>query len=121
MTNQLGPRPRSDGQSADRSSEEGRVIRGQDADARTLSPSRLSEVSRARAVRSAAVTVEDLRALPAFTDVETAARVLGIGRTRAYDLAKRGEFPCKVIRIGTSYRVATADLLRMAGLEPSGE
>jgi len=43
----------------------------------------------------------------------TAARILGIGRTKAYELARRGEFPCPVIRVGDLYRVSTPDLLRL--------
>ena len=43
----------------------------------------------------------------------TAARILGIGRTKAYELARRGEFPCLVIRVGDLYRVSTPDLLRL--------
>ncbi|RNL82141.1 helix-turn-helix domain-containing protein [Halostreptopolyspora alba] len=43
----------------------------------------------------------------------TAARMLGIGRTEAYELARDGEFPCHIIRIGELYRVSTADLLRV--------
>ena len=46
----------------------------------------------------------------------TAARILGIGRTKAYELARHGEFPCRVIRIGDLYRVSTADLLRLLGV-----
>ncbi len=46
----------------------------------------------------------------------TAARILGIGRTKAYELARRGEFPCLVIRIGDLYRVSTPDLLRLLGI-----
>ncbi len=45
----------------------------------------------------------------------TAARVLGIGRTKAYELARRDEFPCLIIRIGDLYRVSTPDLLRLLG------
>ncbi|WP_222936843.1 helix-turn-helix domain-containing protein [Streptomonospora sp. PA3] len=45
-------------------------------------------------------------------ELMTAARMLGIGRTKAYELARQGEFPCHVIRIGEQYRVSTADLLR---------
>ncbi|GGV40183.1 hypothetical protein GCM10010182_75890 [Actinomadura cremea] len=62
---------------------------------------------------------EELLALPTTTNVETAARALGLGRTRAYELARLGEFPCKVIRIGVSYRVVTADLRRLLGIEVS--
>ncbi|GAA4297789.1 excisionase family DNA binding protein [Actinomadura luteofluorescens] len=55
---------------------------------------------------------EELAALPTTTTIETAARALGLGRTRAYQLARENRFPCKVIRIGTTYRVITADLQR---------
>ncbi|GAA0400672.1 helix-turn-helix domain-containing protein [Micromonospora gifhornensis] len=60
---------------------------------------------------------DELLQLPAMIDLATAARALGIGRTKAYELAKIGEFPCPVLRIGTSYRVRTADLLKLIGIE----
>ena len=59
------------------------------------------------------MTHEELAALPTTTTIETAARALGLGRTRAYELARENRFPCKVIRIGTTYRVVTADLQRL--------
>ncbi|WP_067825565.1 helix-turn-helix domain-containing protein [Actinomadura kijaniata] len=59
------------------------------------------------------MTREELLALPTTTTIEIAARALGLGRTRAYELAKLGQFPCKVIRVGVSYRVVTADLQRL--------
>ncbi|MBO2461444.1 helix-turn-helix domain-containing protein [Actinomadura violacea] len=59
------------------------------------------------------MTHEELAALPTTTTIETAARALGLGRTRAYQLAREDRFPCKVIRIGTTYRVVTADLQRL--------
>ncbi|QFG26968.1 helix-turn-helix domain-containing protein [Actinomadura sp. WMMB 499] len=62
---------------------------------------------------------DELLALPTTISVETAARAIGLGRTRAYELARRGEFPCKVVRIGTRYRVVTVDLRRLLGIEPS--
>ena len=64
-----------------------------------------------------AITLEQARRLPPTVDLMTAARMLGIGRTKAYQLARAGEFPCKVIRIGEGYRVATADLLRVLGMD----
>ncbi|MQY06237.1 hypothetical protein ACRB68_43250 [Actinomadura sp. RB68] len=60
---------------------------------------------------------EELLALPTTTSIEIAARAIGLGRTRAYELARSGDFPCKVIRVGTSYRVVTADLRRLLGVE----
>jgi hypothetical protein len=61
------------------------------------------------------LTIDDLHSLPVTVDLMTAARALGIGRTKAYELARCGEFPCRIIRIGDLYRVATADLIRLLG------
>lgn len=58
------------------------------------------------------LTVEGLKDLPPTVDLMTAARVLGIGRTKAYELARAGEFPVHVVRIGGLYRVSTAELRR---------
>lgn len=57
--------------------------------------------------------------LPTVLNLETAARALGIGRTTAYALARRGEFPCPLIRIGGAYRVPTAGVLKVLGLSPA--
>ncbi|MFE0025105.1 helix-turn-helix domain-containing protein [Amycolatopsis sp. NPDC059021] len=40
----------------------------------------------------------------------TAAKVLRIGRTKAYKLARTGKFPVPVVRIGRTYTVAVAHL-----------
>jgi hypothetical protein len=53
----------------------------------------------------------ELLELPAITDLVTAGRALGIGRTRAFELARRGEFPIPVLRVGSTWRVPTAPLL----------
>jgi excisionase family DNA binding protein len=47
-----------------------------------------------------------------------AARALGLGRSTAYELARRNELPCRVLHVGSSYRIPTADLLRVLGIEP---
>ncbi len=60
---------------------------------------------------------EDLRHLPSVVDLQTAARALGLGRTKAYELAGRGEFPCRVLKFGDTYRIPTAELLRVLGVE----
>jgi excisionase family DNA binding protein len=64
------------------------------------------------------LTRAELLALPVTVDVTTAARALGLGRSTAYELARRDEFACRVLRIGSSYRIPTADLLRVLGIEP---
>ncbi|WP_259402031.1 hypothetical protein [Microbispora sp. H10670] len=40
------------------------------------------------------ITLRDLQDLPPTLDLMTAARILGIGRTKAYELAKKDSFPC---------------------------
>ncbi|GAB3441041.1 hypothetical protein GCM10027570_06940 [Streptomonospora sediminis] len=64
------------------------------------------------------ITLEQPRPLPPTIGLMAAARMLGIGRTKAYQRAKADDFPCKVIRIGEGYRVTTADLLRVLGVDP---
>ena len=61
---------------------------------------------------------EELMSLPASIDLVTAGRALGIGRTLAHDLARRGEFPVRVLRLGNRYRVPTAEVLRALGIDP---
>jgi excisionase family DNA binding protein len=61
------------------------------------------------------LTLGDLQTLPPTIDLMTAARVLGIGRSKAYQLARDGEFPVRIIRIGDLYRVSTAELVRLLG------
>ena len=56
--------------------------------------------------------------LPVTLDLTTAAQILGIGRTKAYELARDGQFLCLVIRVGDLYRVSTGDLLRLLGTSP---
>lgn len=65
-----------------------------------------------------ALSLHQVQALPAMVSLMTAARALGIGRTKAYELAQADQFPVRLIRVGKSYRVPTADLLRV--LEGSG-
>jgi len=66
------------------------------------------------------MTRAELLALPVTVSVGTAARALGLGRSTAYELARRDEFPCPVLHVGGSYRVPTAGLFRVLGME-SGE
>lgn len=63
------------------------------------------------------LTVAEVLALPAVTDLATACRALGLGRTVCYQLARAGRLPCPVLRLGGQYRVPTAPLLTALGLE----
>jgi len=67
---------------------------------------------------SRSITAAELLAMPVTVDVGTAACALGIGRSTGYELVRRGEFPCRVLTVGCSYRVPTAELLRLLGIEP---
>ncbi|WHM36005.1 helix-turn-helix domain-containing protein [Streptomyces sp. BPTC-684] len=60
--------------------------------------------------------MRELLALPAVVDLRMAAEVLHVGRTKAYELARHGRFPCPLLRIGKTYRVPTAHLIRLVGL-----
>ena len=64
------------------------------------------------------MTLSELLTMPVTVNIATAARALGLGRSTGYELARRGEFPCRVLRVGSSYRVPTAELLRLLGIEP---
>ncbi len=57
------------------------------------------------------MTEAELLALPAAVDLATAGRALGIGRTKAHELAKAGRFPIKVLQVGQKYRVPRTALL----------
>jgi len=56
-------------------------------------------------------------ALPPTLDIVTAGRMLGIGRTTAYHLARYAQFPVPVLRIGGNYRVPTTPLLTLLGID----
>lgn len=62
-------------------------------------------------------TVEVVRGLGATTDIETAGAILGIGRSKSYELAKNGDFPVRVLRIGRRYLVPIPAILALLGTE----
>lgn len=63
--------------------------------------------------------METVRALGLTTDVETAASILGIGRSKVYALAKENDFQVGVIRVGRSYAVPVPALLELLGVPVS--
>ena len=62
------------------------------------------------------LTATEVRSLPAVVDVVTAAEVLGIGRTVAYELVRTDRFPTPVLRVGRQIKTPTAYLLELLGL-----
>lgn len=65
------------------------------------------------------MSLEELLALPVAFDLDTSNRALDIGRTKGFQLAKTGDYPCRVLRIGRTYRVSRADLLRTLNIDPN--
>ncbi|MFI6396168.1 DNA-binding protein [Nonomuraea sp. NPDC050540] len=54
---------------------------------------------------TSATETGEVPGVPEVVGLLTAGRLLGIGRTKAYQLAKAGAFPCRVLRIGGRYAV----------------
>lgn len=59
---------------------------------------------------------EDLCRLPVVVDLMTAAAVLGIGRTSAYEMVRTGRWPTPVLRLGNRIRVPTSALRELLSL-----
>ncbi|MGH3305249.1 MAG: hypothetical protein ACRDOK_27010 [Streptosporangiaceae bacterium] len=66
------------------------------------------------------LALAEVAGLPAVTDLVTAGQALGLGRTKAYELARAGQFPCPVIRAGKTWLVPTTGLLALLGLPVPG-
>lgn len=60
---------------------------------------------------------EEIRALPAAVDIPTAGKCFKMGRSKAYDLARAGQFPVPVLPMGKSFRVTRASILTKLGIE----
>lgn len=42
---------------------------------------------------------------------------MGISKGHGYALARSGEFPCKVLKLGNTYRVLTSELMALLGID----
>ncbi|WP_329400800.1 integrase [Streptomyces melanogenes] len=62
------------------------------------------------------MTHDELMSLPPTIDLDTANGVLGIGRTTGYALAKRGQYPVRLLPGSRAYRVSRYDLYRHLGV-----
>ncbi len=54
--------------------------------------------------------------LPPTFPIQTASKILGIGRNRTYELIKAGRYPVRVLDIGGRFRVSRYDLLTFLGI-----
>jgi hypothetical protein len=61
------------------------------------------------------LTLDECAAMPATIDISTAAQVLGIGRSAAYELVRCGQWPTPVLRLGKLIRIPTKPLLELLG------
>ena len=59
------------------------------------------------------MTATEVRSLPAVVDVVTAAEVLGIGRTVAYELVRTDQWPTPVIRMGRLIKIPSGPLIEL--------
>ena len=64
------------------------------------------------------MTRDELDALPPVLDVPTAAKDLGIGRSLAYDLVRRGDWPTPVLHVGKLIKIPSAPLLALLSEQP---
>jgi len=46
---------------------------------------------------------------------------LGISHAHGYMLAKRGDYPVRLLKLGSSYRVVTSELWALLGIDPEVE
>lgn len=63
------------------------------------------------------MTPDELLALGASTDIPTSCKAMGISTSNGYAQAKKGEFPIRVVKVGSRYVVPTAGLLDLLGIE----
>lgn len=65
------------------------------------------------------MTEAELLALPPAVDLATAGRAFGIGRTKAFELARTGQFPVKVLQVGQKFRVPKTAILEALDVRPA--
>ncbi len=61
--------------------------------------------------------MDELRDAPPTITLGLANRALGISKGHGYALARRGEYPVRLLKLGGSYRVVTSELLALLGIE----
>jgi excisionase family DNA binding protein len=66
-------------------------------------------------MRSDLADSKEIGSIPAVLDLPDAARLLGVGRTFAYQLVRDGQWPTPVIRVGRLIKIPTRPLLEFLG------
>lgn len=65
------------------------------------------------------MSMDELLALPVSVNIVTAGRAFGLGRTKAHELARAGNFPCRVLRLGNRYRAPRSAIFEALGIDPT--
>jgi hypothetical protein len=65
------------------------------------------------------MSMDELLRLPVSVDLTTAGRAFGLGRTKAFELARQGLFPVRVLRVGVKYRVPRSAIFEALGIDPA--
>lgn len=63
------------------------------------------------------LTPEEILALDAAVDIPTAGKCFGMGRSKAYELARNGKFPVPVLPLGATFCVSRSAILAALGIE----
>jgi hypothetical protein len=65
------------------------------------------------------MSMDELFALPVSVDIVTAGRAFGLGRTKAHELARAGDFPCRIMRLGNRYRASRSAIFEALDMDPA--
>jgi hypothetical protein len=61
--------------------------------------------------------IGDIYSMPLHLSVTDAGKLLGVGKSVAYDALKKGTFPVRTVQVCGAMRVVTAELLRYLGYQ----
>lgn len=67
----------------------------------------------------AALTMKQIRRLPATVDPEVGGACFGISRSTAYEALRKGTFPARAVKVNGSWRIITASIIEVLEGRPS--
>ncbi|MCA1605939.1 MAG: DNA-binding protein [Actinobacteria bacterium] len=65
------------------------------------------------------ITLDEIRRWPATVSLGTACGPFGISQSYGYALARAGQFPCRVLRVGRRYVVPTEGIIAVLTADDS--
>lgn len=63
------------------------------------------------------MSMEEVLALPASCSMPQASRALGFSASKGRQLAAAGDFPCRVVRVGSDWKVPRTGIFSVLGIE----